>query len=375
MLRVCTMQSMPFTVKRRLHLVLGLTALAIGIMVASTGCSTLGYWGQAAAGHLALLSAAQPVQALLDDPHTEPKLKSQLEQAQRLRAFATHELALPDNRSYTAYADVGREAVVWNVFATPPLSLELTTWCYPLFGCAGYRGYFDKARAEDFAAELRAQGQDVYVAPVPAYSTLGWMNWAGGDPLLNTFIHWSTPELARLLFHELAHQVVYVKDDTAFNESFATAVERAGVQRWLERHGDAMQRAQWQAVSARREAFLHVMQTHRRQLQAVYASDAPEQLKRTRKHEVLESLRAALEPLLSGPRRAAYLQAPLGGAHLAAVAAYHDHVPAFEVMLAQEQGDWPRFYARVRALAQRPAPERATQLRELAAEKPLPAPL
>ncbi len=376
MLRVAvcvgTMQPMHHLTQLRSRYRIGIvvTGLAIAITVVVSGCSTLGYFGQAAAGHLSLLSAAQPVEVLLDDPQTPAPLKRKLEQAQQMRAFASSELGLPQNRSYTAYADLGRPAVVWNVFATPELSLQLKTWCYPLFGCAGYRGYFDKARAEAFAAELRAQGDDVYVAPVTAYSTLGWMNWAGGDPLLNTFIHWPEPELARLIFHELAHQVVYVKDDTAFNESFATAVERAGVQHWLARHGDEALRGQWLAYEQRHADFLHLLQQYRQQLQAVYDADLPDAVKRERKRAVFDALKAASASLIQkhGPRMAGYFSAPLGGAHLAAVAAYNDWVSAFEVLRVREQGDWPRFYAQVQRLAQRAPDERTAALRALQAQ-------
>ena len=358
-------------------------ALLLLALWAVSGCSTLGYLGQAASGHLSLLSAARPIDAVLEDPQTPLALKQKLQRARQIRAFAAAELGLPDNRSYTAYSDLGRPAVVWNVFATPELSLQLKTWCYPIFGCAGYRGYFDVTRAEYFANELRAQGLDVYVAPVPAYSTLGWLNWVGGDPLLNTFIDWPEPELARLIFHELAHQVVYVADDTVFNESFATAVERVGVQRWLAHRGDETLRTQWQTYEQRRTEFLRLIQTHRQALQAIYDTHAPDEEKRTQKRALLDALRAALQAALQSPQGggggggggAAFLRAPLGGAHLAAVAAYNDGVPAFNALLAREQGDLPRFYAQVKQLAQRPRAERDARLRELALGHTSAAPL
>ncbi len=351
-----------------------LTRVALMLaLLTTTGCSTLGYWGQAAAGHLSLLATAQPIEALIDDPQTSPALKHSLERARQIRAFASSELGLPQNRSYTTYADLGRPAVVWNVFATPALSLQLRTWCYPLFGCAAYRGYFDLKQAQAFAAELRAQGDDVYVAPVPAYSTLGWMDWAGGDPLLNTFIHWPESELARLIFHELAHQVVYVKGDTAFNESFATAVERVGMQRWLAQQGNDLWRGQWLADEQRRADFLALLQPYRQQLQAIYDTDdadVPETAKRARKRQVLDALRTASEPLVRkyGARMAdffAHPLQPLGGAHLAAVAAYNDWVPAFEALWQREQEDGLRFYAQVQRLAQLAPTERAAALRVL----------
>ena len=219
--------------KRLLRMLAGLAlATALG------GCS-LGYYAQSVGGHLDLMQRARPVEQWVADPATPDALRERLRLAQRLRAFASDELKLPDNASYRRFAHLDRNAVVWNVVATPELSLTLQTWCFPVMGCVGYRGYFQRAPADQLAADLRAQGLDVSVYGVPAYSTLGWTNWLGGDPLLSTFIRWPESELARLLFHELAHQVVYVADDTAFNESYATAVERLGLQRWLAGAGAA----------------------------------------------------------------------------------------------------------------------------------------
>ena len=223
----------------------------------SAGCAStsgVGYYWQSVTGHLRLMQAARPVDAWLADAQTPPNLKDRLALAQRIRAFAVTELALPDNASYHRYADLQRRAAVYNVVAAPTLSLTLQTWCFPVAGCVGYRGYYREADARAFAAGLD-RGLEVAVYPVPAYSTLGWMNWAGGDPLLNTFIRQPEGELARLLFHELAHQVVYAKDDTTFNESFATAVERLGVQRWLAQASTPGARVAYEAFDQRRRAF------------------------------------------------------------------------------------------------------------------------
>ena len=213
------------------------SALGPQVLAASalclSGCANLGYYWQSASGHMRMLQAAKPVQEWLSDTQAPQRLKDKLALSQRLRAFATNELKLPSNPSYTRYADLHRSAVIWNVVAAPPFSLKLKPWCFPITGCVGYRGYFVEADAKAEAALLRKEGYEAATYPVPAYSTLGWMNWAGGDPLLNTFIGYPEGELARMIFHELAHQVAYARDDTMFNESFATAVERLGVQRWL----------------------------------------------------------------------------------------------------------------------------------------------
>ena len=344
----------------------------VAAIAAAAGCSSLGYYGQAAAGHLSMLTEARPIDTVLADPLTPAQLKARLERARQMRAFASSDLGLPDNRSYTEYADLKRPSVVWNVFATPELSLTLKTWCYPMIGCAGYRGYFDRARADELAAELRAQGYDVNVGGVPAYSTLGWMNWAGGDPLLNTFIHWPDPELARLIFHELAHQVVYVKDDTVFNESFATAVERAGLARWLATHGDDKARAGWVAYERRRADFLALLLEHRKLLDTVYTSAEPDAVKRERKREIMARLKFEYQRIkrerwdgFAGYDR--FFAQELNGAHLAAVAAYNDLVPAFEALLAGVGGDPPKFLDEVRRLADLSRPQRDAALRSAAA--------
>lgn len=349
---------------------LGLALLAL-VLAASAGCSTLGYYAQAAGGHLSLLAAARPIDDWLADPAAGEALRERLRLARRIRAFASAELGLPDNRSYTAYADLHRSAALWNVFATPELAVELKRWCYPLFGCAGYRGYFDQAAAAAKAAELRAQGYDVAVLPVPAYSTLGWSNWLGGDPLLNTFIQWPEGELARLVFHELAHQVLYIDGDTAFNESFANAVGQVGMQRWLAAHGTPAARSAQQVADARRKDFIALLVEHRRRLQQALLPDAPEALRRSRKAEVYAQLQAAYRRLrderwngFAGYDR--YFAQPLNNAHLAVVGAYNDLAPALEALLAQHGGDLPRFYAAARALGERPRAERDAELQTLA---------
>ena len=209
---------------RLLHWRVAILACALFI----AGCADTGYYLQSLGGHLQMMQSARPIEQWLSDEGVASALKQRLALAQRIRAFAVTELGLPDNASYHRYADVRRRSVVWNVVAAPEFSLTLKTWCFPVTGCVAYRGYFEEAEARAHAQALAASGLEVSVYGVPAYSTLGWLNWAGGDPLLNTFINYPEGELARMIFHELAHQVLYVPDDTVFNESFATAVERLG---------------------------------------------------------------------------------------------------------------------------------------------------
>lgn len=346
--------------------------LATAALLALTGCSTVGYYAQAVGGHVRLMTAARPVEHWLADPSASDDLKQRLQLAQRIRRFAADELGLPDNASYTAYADLGRPAVVWNVFATPELSLQLKSWCYPILGCASYRGYFAQADAQAHADALRAAGYDVNVAPVPAYSTLGWTNWLGGDPLLSTFIQWPEAELARLIFHELAHQVVYVSGDTVFNESFATAVERAGLRRWIAAAGRPELSAAVAQADARRADFLALLLAHRQALAAVYTASIGDDEKRLRKRAVFDDLQAAYQRTRSerwggftGYDR--FFNRELNGAHLSAVAAYNDLVPAFEALLAQQRGELRAFFVQVQHLARLPETDRRAALARAAA--------
>jgi predicted aminopeptidase len=338
----------------------------VGVACLLSGCGTLGYYAQSLGGHLDLMQRARPVNDWLADPQTAPPVRQQLELSQRMRDFAVTELLLPDNRSYRRYADLQRGAAVWNVVAAPELSLQLKTWCFPVMGCVGYRGYFERAGAEQQAAQLQAQGYEVHVYGVPAYSTLGWSNWLGGDPLLNTFIHWPEGELARLIFHELAHQVAYARDDTMFNESFATAVERLGGERWLRRHaGESVQVAQEQSDRRRRE-FRSLTLRYRQELDALYRGAGTPDDKRAGKARLMARMRAEHAALKAGPW-AGYSGYDgwferANNAVLAVQGAYDDLVADFERLFDSEGRDFARFYARVQALAALPKQERRAKL-------------
>jgi len=351
---------------------------ALGALALLGGCaqgveSGLGYYRQSLAGHWAVMRAARPVQDWLDDPATPAALRTRLARAQAMRDFAVAELALPDNPSYRRYAHLDRTAVVWNVVAAPPLALTLRTWCFPVAGCVGYRGYYDEREARAFAAGLD-EGWEVMVYPVPAYSTLGWLNWAGGDPLLSTFIGYPEGELARLIFHELAHQVVYVRDDTAFNEGFATAVERLGGQRWLAQQATEAERQAYVAFDARRQAFRALTRGVREELQQVFNDPTLGQdAKLVRKAEVMVRFRdryAALKASWSGHGGYDAWVARANNAAFAAQAAYQDWVPAFEALFERENQDFARFYDAVRALAQQPRATRDATLRALREARP-----
>ncbi|HZA94917.1 MAG TPA: aminopeptidase [Burkholderiaceae bacterium] len=349
------------------HLLLaGVVVLAIA---AAAGCSTLGYYAQSIDGHFAMLRAARPIPDIVADPGTAETLKQRLQRAQEIRAFASQALGLPENASYRSYADLQRPYVVWNVFAAPELSLELKQWCYPVVGCAGYRGYFDRDSADRAATELRAEGYEVNVAGVPAYSTLGWFS----DPLLNTFIGGTEGQLAGLVFHELAHQVVFVGGDTTFNESFATAVEREGVRRWLGTYGNDASRKAYAQFAQRRSEFLDLLLRYRALLLENYQSQQADDLKRARKQHLFARLREDYARLkaswdgFAGYDR--FFAQDLTNAHLASIGAYNDLVPAFDALLAQVGGELPRFYEEVKRLAALPKERRDDSLRGMLAQR------
>ena len=349
--------------------VLGALCLGGGCATVGSSLGSLGYYAQSLSGHLDLMQRARPVADWLADPATPPALRERLQLAQQLREFAVRELALPDNASYRRYADLGRASVVWNVVAAPELSLTLKTWCYPVMGCVGYRGYFAQAAADAEARLQQDAGLEVNVYGVPAYSTLGWTNWLGGDPLLNTFVTGPEHTLARLIFHELAHQVAYATDDTAFNESYATAVERLGLARWWARTG----RQPDDAATAQRQAdFRLITQRTRTALKALYDSDVPDAQKRQRKAELMARMQAEFAKLKAMPTGAwsgftgydSWL-ARANNAALALQAAYDGWVPAFEHLFAAQGRDFARFHAEVRRLAALPAEQRRATLQAL----------
>src|SRR3989338_4578439 len=335
-------------------------SLALAGCASTTGpTSMLGYYWQSVQGHMQIMQAAEPIDRWIARTDIPPALRERLQLAQRARAFAVAELGLPDNASYRRYADLKRPAAVWNVVAAPPYSLTLHTWCFPVTGCIGYRGYFTEAAAQAEAAELAAQGLEVEVYGVPAYSTLGYMNWAGGDPLLSTFVAWPEGDFVRLLFHELAHQVVYAKNDTLFNESFATAVERIGVAQWLATQSTPEARKAFATSEARRSAFPALTRATRARLVAIYeqkeALALDDKALAAMKNEAMETFRSGYARWVAKANNASF----------AAQAAYDELVPAFETLFERENRDWSRFYDAVRQLTQQPQPQRHEALRAL----------
>jgi predicted aminopeptidase len=339
--------------------VCALTLAAACVLLSA--CGTL-YLLQAADGEWHVLHERVPIARLLADPHTPPELRARLKQVRAAREFAWRELGLPDNNSYTTYADIGRPYVVWNVVAAPEFSVAPKHWCFPIAGCVAYRGYFREQRARDFAASLAVRGFDVAIDPVPAYSTLGKF----ADPVLSSMLRLGDDDLAATIFHELAHQLLYVRDDSEFNEAFATTVEDVGLERWLAHQGDTARMKAFRQEQALDEKFINLLTAARARLARLYASGAPVDVMRTRKAEVLNGLTTDIRALQQraglGPLYEEWLASGLNNARLASVATYYDCVPGFMRLLQQQHNDLPRFYAAVRELAKQPRAERHAQL-------------
>lgn len=341
-------------------------AAAAGLAILLGGCANLGYYAQAVDGHLAIQKRTRPISEIVADPATAENLRRSLSTVSSLREFAVRELQLPDNGSFTTYADLGRPYAVWNVSAAPELSIEPEKWCFVAVGCVSYRGFFSMGEAQRFARELKAQGYDVSVGGVRAYSTLGWFR----EPLLNTFLGYSDTELGQLIFHELAHQVVHVRDDTAFNESFATAVELEGIHRWLDKNGTEAQREVFIAGRKRKAAYTATLLEYRARLKTLFASSESDADKREGKTRIFADLDEKLANLQT-PRAAVHRAPParpkLNNADLATVSTYTGLVPAFQAILQQQGGNLGSFYEKVKEIARLPAPERTAVLRQVEA--------
>lgn len=333
-------------------------------MSALAGCTSASYYAQSLEGHVKIMTARQSVARLVDDSSAPEALRAQMEEARAIRQFAVDELALPDNRSYRSYVDVGQEAVTWAVFAAPEFSLMLRTWCFPVYGCVPYRGYFSKQAAIEFAAELRGQGLDVHVSGVTAYSTLGWSS----DPLLSTMFTQGRTDLAAVLFHELAHQRVYIQGDSEFNEAFAVAVETTGVRKWLRRAGDDAGLRRYEAERKRRAEFVELVAQTRDELARVYETPGKVEEKRAAKTAAIERMRKRYRRMRDNNWDGysgydAWFRAPINNAKLAAVSVYSDQVAAFVRLFDLCSGDYPRFYTSVRELGKLDKADRSKALK------------
>ena len=322
------------------------------------GCQTVHYYSQAIDGQYRILLKQQPISVILADSSSPKHLRESLTFILKVRKFAENELQLPVKDHYLTYVDLKRPFVLWNVFAAPEFSLASKTWCYPVAGCAAYRGYFDETNAHRYAQKLSKEGYDVYVGGVTAYSTLGWFD----DPVLSTFIQFSETRTAALIFHELAHQVIYVKDDTAFNESFATFVEQEGLRRWQLATGSERIYDEYLRRNRGRRQFVELVMHYRRKLDLLYQTDLGPSEKRERKTAIFSELHNEFNRLKTHQIELsaydAWMNQSLNNAKVSSVVAYHDFVPAFRKILAKNTGKIDHFFEACRQLTKKNKDER-----------------
>jgi len=326
------------------------------------GCSTLGYIGRTAGGHLQVLQSRQPVEDVLENSRSDPDLREKLIYTREVLDFAHNELDLPDNGSYRHYADLNRPYIAWNVFAAPRLSLEAKQWCYPLIGCFDYRGYFDRDSAVNYARQLREQDWEVYVGGVRAYSTLGWFR----DPVLNTMLNQEDWQIARLIFHELAHQKFYIKNRIEINEAFAESIARIGLELWLESRGEDA--APIRRILALEDAFMNLILGYREKLAELYHSNRPAEIKIRHKERILKELRREYERLKQRhngiERYDRWMSRDLNNAKLAAISTYRRWMPHFLTLYQDTGEDLARFYSHLDDLRHCPEAVLEQRIRE-----------
>ncbi len=338
-----------------------MVALAIGV-VSLMSCSSVGYYSQAVSGHLKLMNARQPIDALLKSDSTDPDLRQKLQTLVDARAFAVDTLKLPSNDSYSTYAATGRAYVTWNVVAAEEFSLTPKLWCFPVAGCVSYKGYFKEQDANDYAAELAEEDFDVTVGGAIAYSTLGWFD----DPVLDTMLRGGDIRYVGTLFHELAHQLLYIKDDSNFNEAFASFVEQQGIRIWLESRDESDRIARYDAFLMRSDQFNQLLQTTQGRLRELYSQDLDTEQKRQGKKRIFELMQHDYSELkASWDGYSGYdnwFKREVNNARLLAVSTYRKWVPAFEALYREQGGRLTDFYAEAEKWSTLPADQRQARL-------------
>jgi len=330
---------------------LRIPALLVLVLTLS-GCGTVGYYSQIISGHMKIVMGKESVEKIVEREDTDDTTRHRLQVALQAREFAINELLLPNTKSYTTFYDTGRNFVTWNVVAAPEFSFAPKTWCFPVAGCVSYRGYYEESDAQSYASRLSSEeGLDVAVGGATAYSTLGWFS----DPLLNTMLNRSDSSLVALLFHEMAHQKLYVGDDSKFNESFAGFVERAGLEMWLDKHGDPKLLPELDKRKQRQRQFIDLLLQARKNLQTVYDSNVDVERKKEQKDEQYEQLRQNYQALkASWDGYTGYdnwFSKPLNNARLVSVATYTDYLPAFRMLFLDSGENFEQFYKAAKKLA------------------------
>lgn len=328
-------------------------------IVLLSACAGPGYYFQATSGQISILRNRQPIDELLADENTDPVLRQKLQHLMDIRQFATQTLHLPENNSYTQYTETGKDAVVWNVVATPEFSLQAKTWCFLITGCVPYRGYFKEESAQELAEKLQRKGMDTSVSPATAYSTLGWFE----DPVLDTMLRYPDPQLAGIIFHELAHQQLYTGSDARFNESFAQFVEQEGVQLWLQHNNQQDQLKNWQAGMKASRDFNRLLEESYQELYQLYMSNQAPDVLRKEKNLIFEKLRdrynAHRDAHWNGrDYYSGWFQKELNNARMALISVYQDGVCAFDNLFTEAEHDWQQFYLLAKEKTRLPAARR-----------------
>ena len=340
-------------------------ALVLACLLWTSACETFEFYRQAVAGQMTILSRREAIAKLIAAPDTAPALRERLEKVRQILRFARDHLALDTGGRYESYVRIQGDFVVWNVFATPEFATRPTQWCYPLIGCASYRGYFDRTNATRYAQRLAATQHDTAVGGVAAYSTLGWFD----DPVLSTFVDWSDAELAGLIFHELAHARLFVAGDTAFDEAFASFVERRGVAEWLAANGDDAQIERTDRRWRESDRFVAFLLAWRDELQRLYDQPYNDDARRLLKFDLLSALETCYRANRAsfGDQDWFFSRMP-NNARFVPLAAYNELIAGFDAVFRQGDGDWPVFYARARDLGRLPMDERTADLKRRGAE-------
>ncbi len=332
------------------------------LLLTLQGCTDTRYYLQSVSGQLEILQKRQDINSLLVDQGLDPVLRERLELVQKMRKFAVKDLKLPDTSSYTGYTDLKRNYVVKNLVAAPEFDTQLHSWCYPVIGCATYRGYFDQNMLTRREQDMKARGFDTYIASVPAYSTLGWFD----DPVLNTVLHWPDHLLAGLIFHELAHQRIYVDGDTMFNESFATAVEQIGTTLWIMNTNSAVTVAQYNESIERKNEVLQLIQKTHKNLELLYQTNSTHLKMREIKKIIFDDLKKHYTTLRetwdSDPGFDDWVSTDMNNAKLGSMLNYHSHVDAFIQLFRNNSSDLERFYHQVEVLSSLPQTKRNQRL-------------
>lgn len=323
-----------------------------------SGCSTVNYYAQSIQGQFEVIQKRQNIKPLLSSNKLSNSLRNRLETVLELRKFSTDQLGLPNNNSYLSYADLERNYVIWNIFATEEFSLSPIKWCYLIVGCLGYRGYFSETEAKQHAMKLKEQGHDIYLGGVSAYSTLGWFD----DPVLSTMLRWSDVQLATVMFHELAHQQLYIKNDTEFNESYAEAVATIGVTKWLEQSTDYKLLSEYIQAQSQEKQFISLVMKYKTVLGELYRSETDKKQMLLQKAMVFKQMEDEYKILSrhwKKDRYAHWFSADLNNAKLAAVVTYQQYTSSFIKVFNKLGRDLERFYSLIKSLSKCKQVERA----------------